>query len=100
MYVEPDAEADRLRSDGILLTKVEIVAQDRKYSERVEYPKGNVKNPMSDKELEDKFKYLAGLVLPGSKVNKLNRSCRKLSKLWVVLVNSQSYCPEQCIIAI
>jgi 2-methylcitrate dehydratase PrpD len=81
VYVEPDAEADRLRSDGILLTKVEIVAQDRKYSERVEYPKGNVKNPMSDKELEDKFKYLAGLVLPGSKVNKLNRILENLETL-------------------
>jgi 2-methylcitrate dehydratase PrpD len=81
VYVEPDAEADRLRSDGILLTKVEIVVQDRKYSARVEYPKGNVKNPMSEKELEDKFKYLVGLALPVRKVNKINRILQNLETL-------------------
>jgi len=79
--VKPDEEADRLRTTGILLTTVEIKTLKGNYSARIEYPKGNVKNPMSEKELEDKFKYLAGLALPARKVNKINHILQNLETL-------------------
>ena len=71
--VEPDAECDQMRFTGKgTLTKLEILAKGNRYTERIEN-RGTDPRPrtFSDKELEDKFKYLAGLALPGEKVEQL-----------------------------
>ena len=41
------------------------------YSAHVDYPKGSTQNPMTDKELEDKFVFLASKTLSKNKVQKI-----------------------------
>ena len=69
--IEPDIEGDQLRFAGKgTLTKVEIITKENRYAERIEV-KGS--RTMSDKELGDKFRYLAGLALPKEKVEQLSQ---------------------------
>ncbi len=54
--------------DGII-NKITIKLKDgRAVSKQVGFPRGHPKNPMSDKEVEDKFGYLAGSVLKKNQV--------------------------------
>ena len=80
--LEPDAECDQLKSIGKRLTKVEISTKRNRYTERSEYkgtePCGHI---LSDRELEDKFKYLAGLVLSKEKVKQLAQLLEGLENL-------------------
>ena len=80
--LEPDAECDQLRYVGRLLTKVEIVVKGNRYTEYIE---GKGSDPrrhiFSDQELEDKFKYLAGLVLSKEKVEQLSQLLERLENL-------------------
>jgi 2-methylcitrate dehydratase PrpD len=69
--VEADAECDDLRFKGILLTKVNIETRKGSYQERIEFAKGHNRNPISELELQEKFKYLAGLALSSEKVEQL-----------------------------
>ncbi len=71
--VEPDAECDRIRSNGQgTLTKLEIIAKGNRYEERIENTGADPRpRTFSEKALEDKFKYLAGLALPENKVEQL-----------------------------
>ena len=39
------------------------LADGRKLSKRVDYPRGNAKNPLKDSEVEGKFKFLAAPAL-------------------------------------
>ena len=48
----------------------------KEYSMKVTYPKGHPKNPMTDKEIEDKFRKLAGNVLPQNKIDAI------LDRMW------------------
>ena len=80
--LEPDAECDQLRYVGRLLTKVEISAKGNRYTEYAE-AKGSDprRHTFSEQELEDKFKYLAGLVLSKEKVKRLAQLLEGLENL-------------------
>ena len=80
--LEPDVECDRLRTLGIGLTKVEITTKGNRYTERVEI-KGldPRRHTFSDQELEDKFKYLAGLAISKEKVERLAQLLEGLENL-------------------
>ena len=56
VQMEADPTLDRFGRAGIteIWTKRGVA-----YSRRVEYPKGDPRNPMSDQELEDKFRTMA-----------------------------------------
>ncbi len=57
--------------------EVTLTLQDgRSYTERVEHATGAPKNPLSDRQLDEKFRALVGDVLPKSRVERL------LSTLW------------------
>ena len=80
--LEPDAECDRLRSLGIGLTKVEISTKGNRYTERVEFKGSDPRrHTFSDQELEDKFKYLAGLAISKEKVERLAQLLEGLENL-------------------
>lgn len=48
-----------------------ITKDDRRFSKKVLYPKGHPKNPMTDKEVEEKFMRLAERDMPVKDANKL-----------------------------
>ena len=80
--LEPDAECDRLRSLGRGLTKVEISVKGNQFTEQIEF-KGTDprRHTFSDDELEEKFKYLAGLALSKEKVERLVQLLEGLENL-------------------
>jgi 2-methylcitrate dehydratase len=53
---------------GALISKIELTTTDgRVLTEEASYPRGHVKNPMSDADVEAKFRQLAeGVLLPGA----------------------------------
>ena len=53
-----------------------MTGKGHRHSRRIAYHKGHYKNPLSDSELEDKFRSLAGPVLAGDQVDSL------LDRLW------------------
>ncbi|MBI3399012.1 MAG: MmgE/PrpD family protein [Deltaproteobacteria bacterium] len=55
-----------------------ITKDDRQFSNKVTYPKGHPKNPMTDKEVEEKFKTLAKGLVSARDVDKI------LSILWTL----------------
>ena len=71
--VNPSDEADR-RENEFNLCELEIVltSGDRR-TFRVEYHRGHFKNPMTDAEMEDKFRLLAGKQLSAERVDELLR---------------------------
>ncbi len=74
--VEVSDEANR-RAPEAMLCDLEVVTKTgQTYSSQVAYHKGHYKNPLSDKELEEKFRSLAEGVLPESRANGL------LAHLW------------------
>ena len=81
--VEPDIEGDQLRFAGKgTLTKVEIITKGNRYTERIEAKGPDPrKRTTSDQELENKFRYLAGLVLSKGKVERLTQLLAGLENL-------------------
>jgi 2-methylcitrate dehydratase PrpD len=80
--LEPDAECDKMKSIGKKLTKVEINTKENRYAERAEFNDTEPSGLLSlDQALEDKFQYLAGLVLDGGKVEQLNQLLDGLENL-------------------
>jgi 2-methylcitrate dehydratase PrpD len=53
----------------------------KKYSAFVNTPKGDPRNPPTDKELEDKFRTLAAFVLPKAKIDRLVKAVWSLDKM-------------------
>jgi 2-methylcitrate dehydratase PrpD len=53
----------------------------KKYSAFVNTPKGDSRNPPTDEELEDKFRTLAGFVLPRGKIDRLVKAVWGLDKI-------------------
>lgn len=51
------------------------------YTNFVEYPKGDPENPVTDRELEDKFLNLAGMALSSEQASALCERCRSLENL-------------------
>ena len=78
MRCVPSEEADR-REKEINLCDLEIVLKSgRRENVRVEYHRGHWKNPMTDAELEEKFRSLARRQLSQAKTDEL------LRLLWAV----------------
>ena len=72
--LEPDAECDKMKSVGKKLTKVEVSVKGNRYVERAEFNDTEPSGLKSlDKELEEKFKNMAGLALSKEKVEQLNQ---------------------------
>jgi 2-methylcitrate dehydratase PrpD len=53
----------------------------KKYSAYVDRPKGDPRNPPTDRELEDKFRSLAAFVLPQRKIDSLVKTIWRLEKV-------------------
>jgi 2-methylcitrate dehydratase PrpD len=53
----------------------------KKYSAFVDRPKGDPRNPPTDRELEDKFRSLAAFVLPQRKIDSLVKTIWRLEKV-------------------
>jgi len=47
----------------------------------VDAPKGDPRNPPTDRELEDKFRTLAAFVLPKAKIDRLLKAVWSLDKM-------------------
>ena len=74
--VEVSGEANQ-RAPEAMLCDLEVVTHSgQRYESRVAYHKGHYQNPLSDSELEDKFRSLAQGVLPDNRTNGL------LAHLW------------------
>jgi 2-methylcitrate dehydratase PrpD len=62
--------------------KVTITTKEgKKYSTCVTVPKGDPRNPITDKELEDKFRAMAAFVIPKEKANLLIKNLWTLEKV-------------------
>ena len=74
--VQVSEEANR-RAPEAMLCKVEVVTtQGQRFASEVAYHKGHYKNPLSDAELEAKYRSLVSDVLPASQADAL------LDRLW------------------
>ncbi len=61
---------------------MQVTTKDgKKYKNKVEFPKGDPENPLSQEELEDKFKELIKKILPSSKVTDLISKVNNLEHL-------------------
>jgi len=81
MRVNVDPELDKLYPSAIP-NRITVKFKDGKeLTARVDYPKGHPKNPMSDEEVEDKFKRLTEGVLTPSQVNSVISLVRNLESL-------------------
>ena len=69
----PSDEADK-REDEFNLCELELVLKSgTRKTVRVEYHRGHFKNPMTDAEMEEKFRLMAGKHLPAERVDDLLR---------------------------
>jgi 2-methylcitrate dehydratase len=67
------------REPEAMLCDLEVVLKNgRREQIRVEYHRGHAKNPMSDAELEEKFRSLAGDLLPKARIDAL------LEQIWTL----------------
>jgi 2-methylcitrate dehydratase len=74
--VSVSEEANR-RAPEAMLCEVEVITQSgKRYSSEVAYHKGHYMNPMSDSEVEEKFRSLAEDVLSARQIDRL------LDRLW------------------
>jgi 2-methylcitrate dehydratase len=74
--VEASQEADRRMPEAMLCELKLVTKSGTTHSAVVEYHKGHWKNPMTDAEVEEKVRMLAGGVLPP------DRTSRLLERLW------------------
>jgi 2-methylcitrate dehydratase len=76
--LEIDPEMDKLPRSGMseITTK-----HGKRYTVKVDYPKGDPKNSMSDQELEDKFKSMASKFMSAEQIEKVFESIYKLERL-------------------
>lgn len=76
-----DPEIDRV-FPSLQRTIVHIETMDgREFSHQLDYPKGDPRNPLTDAELEEKFRSLAGPVLPIQAQEELTRSIWRLEDM-------------------
>ena len=72
----------------------------RKYSTKVEYPKGDLQNPHSQEEIVEKFRGLAGSVFSDTKVEEIVSRLlvsADFSRIWrrFFAIRSSSYCSHR-----
>lgn len=78
--MELDSEAERQYPTNYVAT-VDIKTKDGKtYSSHTDYPKGNMQNPVTDEELEEKFRRLTGKALTDEKANQVIEMVWKLDE--------------------
>jgi len=78
--VKPSKECDKDYYPGTP-TIVEVVTKSgEKYSSKVVHPRGSYKNPMTDEELEGKFKELTGKYLTQKQIDNVLKVVWKLEK--------------------
>ncbi|MFC1871749.1 MmgE/PrpD family protein [Chloroflexota bacterium] len=78
MIFEADPELDQFSAAGIS----EITTrQGNVYKHRVDYPRGDPHNPMTDDELEDKFRSMAGKYMAESQMQAIIEAIYNLEKL-------------------
>jgi 2-methylcitrate dehydratase len=76
--LEADPSLDRFGRAGI----TEIRMKDgRTYTKRVEYPKGDPLNPMTDEELEDKFRNMAEKFMTEGQIKRAIETIYQMDKL-------------------
>ena len=74
--ISRDAELNRQYPEA-MPNLIEIITKNgRKFSKMITHPKGHPKNPMTDKEVETKFKIMADGILPQEQIEII------LDKLW------------------
>jgi 2-methylcitrate dehydratase len=77
----PSEEADRHEKD-FNMSELEVVLESgARKSVRVEYHRGHWKNPMTDVEIEEKFRLLAHRYLPAERIDALLRQLWKLEQM-------------------
>ena len=71
-----------MRAPDFNMSDLEVVLKSgARKSVRVEYHRGHWKNPMSDVELEEKFRSLAHRYLPADRTDSLLRQLRDLEQM-------------------
>lgn len=79
--LEADPELDKIYPEKTT-TQVEIITKDdKKYIKRVELPKGDPRNPITDNELLEKFERLAHVFLSPDEIKKATSTLMSLEKL-------------------
>ena len=81
MKVDVSEEADRRMPEAMLCTLTIVTASGALHTARVEYHRGHWRNPMSDAEVEGKFRPLAARVLPAARCDRLLDALWKLEDL-------------------
>jgi 2-methylcitrate dehydratase len=79
--VQTSAEADRRMPDAMLCRMQVLTTGGAIHEASVEYHKGHWKNPMSDAEVEAKFRKLASAVLDAGQTDRLLASLWRLEEL-------------------
>jgi 2-methylcitrate dehydratase len=74
----PSDEADRVEKEYNLCDLELVLKSGQRRSVRVDYHRGHWKNPMTDAEMEEKFRGLAHKHLPPERLNNL------LKQLWAL----------------
>jgi 2-methylcitrate dehydratase len=69
--VAPSEEADRTENEFNLCELEVVLKSGARKATRVEYHRGHFKNPMTDAELEEKFRLMAQKHLPADRVDRL-----------------------------
>jgi 2-methylcitrate dehydratase len=79
--VKEDPELTRRVADGKLPCRIEVVSRSgvRKIA-ATDYPRGHYKNPMSDGEIEEKFRTHAGRVLPDDRIESALRTLWEIDR--------------------
>jgi 2-methylcitrate dehydratase len=78
--VAPSEEADRTENEFNLCEMEIVLKSGARKAARVEYHRGRFKNPMTDAEMEEKFRLMAQKQLPADRVDKLLGILRGLEK--------------------
>jgi 2-methylcitrate dehydratase len=71
--VPPSEEADRTENEFNLCELEIVLTSGERKTTRVEYHRGHFRNPMTDAEMEEKFRLMAGKHLPAGRVDNLLR---------------------------
>jgi len=79
----PSEEADKMEREFNLCELEVVLKSGARKTARVEYHRGHFKNPMTDAEMEDKFRLMAQKHLPAGRVDKL------LQLLWKIESETQ-----------
>ena len=67
----PSEEADRTEKEFNLCELEVVLKSGARKTARVEYHRGHFKNPMTDAEMEEKFRLLVRKHLPADRVDRL-----------------------------